>query len=152
MGSSVVVLLLATVNLLFGNAANPPAAKTGAPGDGTCAECHSGASDNPGSVVLVFSSFNYTPGVQQNIRVLLSPAHVPGLAGFELTARLASNPLAQAGHFDGPVSVVNGIEYASNQFSDSYIFPILGVNFNVTWTPPAINSGDIIFYVSACCG
>lgn len=54
-------LLLIPLKLVLGNSQTvPPPAKTGAPGDGTCAECHTGPSNNPGKVVLDFGPLAYT--------------------------------------------------------------------------------------------
>jgi hypothetical protein len=139
-----IALLLAAVNLP-GNQTNPPVAKTGAPGEGTCAQCHTGTVDNPGSVLLVFEKFTYAPGVREAVTVQISSAR-PILTGWQLTARVASNPLLQAGHFESSPEVTvansNGIEYASGSAAT--------VTFN--WTPPATNVGDIIFYVAAVTG
>ena len=50
----------------------PPAGNTGAPGDGTCNSCHSGAATG-GSVALAFpSGTTYTPGVKQHLTVAVN--------------------------------------------------------------------------------
>ena len=86
-------LFLASFVGLFGNIVIPPAGKTGAPGDGTCAECHIGTPNNPGSVLVDFGSLAYSSGKKQRIRVHIFANNTPVLTGFQLTARLASASL-----------------------------------------------------------
>src|SRR5438105_1459125 len=52
-----VIIVLATSSILVSLPVQPPKARTGAPGEGTCADCHSGAGLNlgPGYVTLSFS-------------------------------------------------------------------------------------------------
>ncbi|MCC6393904.1 MAG: hypothetical protein IT167_25120 [Bryobacterales bacterium] len=145
-----VPLTFAPFLVLFGSIQNVPPAKTGAPGDGKCSECHTGTPDNPGTVLLDFGKLTYTPGVGETIQVHIYTSRTPGLTGFQLTARLASNELQQAGHFEAAgvvnVQVKDGIEYVNHSAAssnDTYVF---------TWTPPATNVGDIKFYVAAVAG
>src|ERR1041384_3218544 len=81
--------------LLWGYAAGPDPGKSGVPGESTCAEagCHTGAGLNRGggSVTIDAGGTTYTPGVKQRIRVTVTdPAQRKW--GFQLTARLSSNP------------------------------------------------------------
>jgi uncharacterized protein (TIGR03437 family) len=99
----------------------------------------------------VIETANYTPGQAQKIQVKVNHPSQQRW-GFELTARLASNPSQQAGSFaaTGPntaVGSINNIQYASHNNA-----PITatgaGFTFEVTWTPPATNVGDVIFYAA----
>ena len=55
-----IAILLVTSGILFSLPKTPPPAKTGAPGEGTCSDCHTGAGTNmgPGNVALSFSGAN----------------------------------------------------------------------------------------------
>ncbi|MBI4903033.1 MAG: hypothetical protein HY820_05315, partial [Acidobacteria bacterium] len=143
------LLLTATASLLRANISNPPLAKTGAPGEGTCAECHTGTPKH-GGVVMSFTALSYTPGVQQTIQVHINSTNF-SVTGFEITARLASNELLHAGRFttvnsDVSVRALNGIEYVSQtRLTGTTVF---GMN----WTPPSTDVGPVRFYVTAVGG
>ncbi|MBS1829253.1 MAG: hypothetical protein JST93_28380 [Acidobacteria bacterium] len=143
-------LFLASFVGLFGNIVIPPAGKTGAPGDGTCAECHIGTTNNPGSVLIDFGSLTYAPGKKQRIRVHIFANNTPVLTGFQLTARLASDESQQAGNFEATglvgIQSKDGIEYV-NQIGASGT-----VVYSFDWIPPAAGSGNVKFYVSAVTG
>ena len=100
---------------LAANTVNPPVGKTGAPGETTCASCHAGTA-RKGAVVMEFSTLGYAPGVPIKIRVHVWSDNFI-YTGMEITARLASNELQQAGHFEAgeftSLRTQNGIEYVS---------------------------------------
>lgn len=142
------LFVLAPFLLLFGNLQNPPPGKTGAPGDGSCAECHTGTATNPGVVIMDFGKLTYSPGVKQRLSVHVLSNSAAQLTGFQVTARLASDETQQAGHFEGTASagvqIKDGIEYISHS-------TISGAKvYTFDWTPPP--SGDVKFYVSAVAG
>ncbi|MBL8179938.1 MAG: hypothetical protein JNK48_34985 [Bryobacterales bacterium] len=143
-------LFLVSFLAIFGNVVIPPAGKTGAPGDGTCAECHVGTPNNQGSVLIDFGQLAYNPGKKQRLRVHVLATNTPVLTGFQLTARLASDETQQAGEFQasGPVGLQlkDGIQYV-NQVSVSG-----ATVYSFDWTPPPAGSGDVKFYVSAVTG
>ena len=65
-------MAILTPLILWANPTNPPLARTGAPGESTCASCHNGGIQ-AGSVSLVFSGgTTYTPGVQQQVTVTIT--------------------------------------------------------------------------------
>src|SRR5262245_12537525 len=142
------VVALAAALPLFCNTVNPPLARTGAPGESTCNSCHSGQAQT-GAVVMEFGALSYTPGVKQTIRVHVWSSNFV-YTGMEITARLASNELQQAGHFEAgeftSLRVQNGIEYVSqNTATGTYVF-------TVNWTPPATNVGNVRFYAAGVTG
>ena len=139
----------------------PPVQRTGATIDGglNCTGCHrtfAPANQDPrGSVAL--EAVSYTPGSKQILKITV--AHPDAKKwGFELTARLASDPGKQAGTFtvtdlirvqcegatDAPC---NGKQEFASHNRNSYG---LGSNgretFQVEWTPPAQDVGDIVFF------
>ncbi len=147
---TITALFLVSFILLFGNVVNPPVAKTGAPGDGTCAECHVGTPNNPGAVVIDFGQLAYNPGKKQRIGVHILASHTPVLTGFQLTARLASDETQQAGHFEASgvtgIQLQNGIEYVTQvAVSGTQIYTF-------DWTPPTNGAGNVKFYVAAVTG
>src|SRR6266545_2514547 len=84
------------IPLLLASSNVAPTRTTGAPGDGSCTGCHSGNAAS--TVTITFpGGMTYTPGVTQRLRVTASETGKVRW-GFELTARLASNPSSgQAG-------------------------------------------------------
>jgi len=145
------------VSAIFANSTTPPVAKvTGAPGNGSCAECHVGAPTNPGRVLIDFGKLTYTPGLKQRLRVHVLANTATGLTGFQLTARLASNEQLQAGHFEAatvtpappPISVqtANGVEYVNHTTATGAKI------YTFDWTPPTTNAGNVNFYVVGVAG
>ncbi len=137
-------ILLLAASVAIANKVDPPVAMTGAPGEQTCASCHAGTG---GVVAMDFSSLTYVPGVTQTIRVTVRSGIFTGM---QITARLASNELQQAGHFTAGeftrLRTVNGLEYVSQNV-------VTGTTvFTIDWTPPATNVGNVRFYVAAVVG
>ncbi len=98
--------------LLFAHEYGPDPGYCGVPNENggangaTCATagCHTGTANSPsnkGSIAVSFpNGMSYTPGVTQQLAVTISdPATTQKAAGFQLTARLASNPATMAGTF-----------------------------------------------------
>jgi uncharacterized protein (TIGR03437 family) len=158
---SLSVLFALAPALLLARSAGPPTKRTGAAVDGglNCTACHRtyapANSDPRGSIKLQAAA--YTPGVKQTLKVTVS--HPEAFRwGFELTARLATDDSKQAGTFtvadgirvqcEGDVDApCNGkLEFASHN-RNSFDKGSNGSNtFEVEWTPPAQDVGDIAFY------
>ena len=142
----------------------PPVKRTGAGVDGglNCTACHRtfapANSDARGGVTILAGS--YSPGVKQVINVIVNH---PDAArwGFQLTARLASDETKPAGAFaaddvvkvlcdDGSAAPCGNA--AQTQFVEHSNAPRTaagaGFTFNVTWTPPATDVGDVVFYAA----
>ncbi|MBL8214141.1 MAG: hypothetical protein JNK87_25700 [Bryobacterales bacterium] len=138
-----VLLALSISGALFANPTNAPA-------DRACSQCHTGNAENPGRILIEFAAFQYTPGVQQQVKVHILQNRLPGATNFQMTARLASNELAPAGTFlassTTQILTQNGLPYITNN----------GLNgttvYTFAWTPPATNVGSIRFFVSAVGG
>ena len=141
---------------------------TGAPGDdaSACASCHTGTALNggPGSVKIVLPNGNtYTPGVKQHITVQVSDSSQRRW-GFELTARLATNPSsAQAGDLAStdsytrvicsngrakPCSSSSPVQFITHTLAGTRNGTVGGVSFGFDWTPPATDSGKVILYAA----
>jgi uncharacterized protein (TIGR03437 family) len=143
----------------------PGARLTGAAvdGGGTCTNCHRTFPLNPddrGSVRIETAA--YRPGVKQVVRVTVS--HPDAIRwGFQLTARRAGEAQVQAGGFDVKTGIrvrcsdpLNGdapCNAGSQQFAmhnrDSFDKGANGrMTFEVDWTPPADDAGDIVFFAA----
>jgi hypothetical protein len=120
---------------------NPPAARTGAPGEANCTACHSGTAMSGEGVVFftVGGGPNYTPGDTYPISI----ATVGGSKnGFELTILDGSDN--QAGTFAaGPNTTViseGGRQYIRHSASEG-----MG-SWTFDWTAPATNVGELTAY------
>src|SRR5215471_20088731 len=142
----------------------PPVKRTGAAVDGglNCTACHRtfapANSDARGSVAI--TSASYTLSVKQIIKVTVTHPEAARW-GFQLTARLVSDETKPAGTFTGDdiVKVLCDDGTAApcasasqTQFAEHSNAPRTatgaGFTFNVTWTPPATDVGDVIFYAA----
>jgi uncharacterized protein (TIGR03437 family) len=148
-------------------APNPPLKRTGAAVDGglDCTACHSSggpANSDPRGRLRVRTPA-YTPGVPQWIHVHID--HPDGRRwGFQLTARLASDPTKQAGTFrssaDAQVKCDDGslrgspqpcdgkLEFAMHTASSTRAGTPGGADWWVQWIPPATDVGDIVIYAA----
>jgi uncharacterized protein (TIGR03437 family) len=150
--------------LLIAFSAGPPVKSTGAAVDGglNCTVCHrtfgTANPDSLGSVVI--SAASYTLSVKQIIKVTVTHPEAARW-GFQLTARLVSDETKPAGTFTGDdiVKVLCDDGTAApcasasqTQFAEHSNAPRTatgaGFTFNVTWTPPATDAGDVIFYAA----
>lgn len=137
------------------NSSQPPIGRTGAPGEGTCRDCHSGGTGQV-SIALTQSGggalTTYTPGGGP-VTLALSVSHsTASVYGFQLTV-LSS----QAGQEDTPNQGLNttggtgtvlqtgsgGRKYLAHSGSSS------SGNWTFTWTPPATDVGPITWYIAA---
>lgn len=148
------VLALSLAAFREANSSQPPIARTGAPGEGTCAGCHGGASPDP-SISLTENGqplTSYIPGGAP-ITLTLTVSH-PSLSryGFQLTVLSSQtgqeNVPNQGLSTGGNPSIVlqtgaGGRRYIAHQ----------GVSNTGTWTfewsPPATDVGPITWYIAA---
>jgi uncharacterized protein (TIGR03437 family) len=147
---------------LYSYATGPDPRYTGAPGDSTCNDCHTGTALNGGggSVKLTSSAgTNYTPGQQQTLTITIDDTKAK-VYGFQASARLDSSPASgQAGDFTaGTQQIVicdNGRTKAASGCGSSPVQFIehnrpFGTNIiNVTWTAPSSDVGPVTIYVAA---
>lgn len=129
----------------------------------SCTACHRGADPNPdtkGRLALTVAT--YTPGVKQTIRVALTHTEATRW-GFQLTARLESDPTKAAGTFTPAANLVrvrcgltgaqdapcNGeVEFASHVAASTNAGTTGGRTWEFDWTPPATNVGKVVFYAA----
>lgn len=148
----------------YSSGANPYS--EGGPGGdpGACTACHGGTPLNGGGgrVELQFpDGLKYTPGQKQRIKIIITDSRAQ-VYGYQVSARIASNELkVQAGvlkALSDDQAVICG-DYAYPQ--DDQCRPNAPIQFlghtqpspagtiEFDWTPPAVESGDINFYVAA---
>lgn len=148
--------LLTAVILMFSTALisvpkKPPIAVTGAPGEGTCSDCHSGAGLNmgPGFVTLAFSGSNNEYKLNKNYVITVSVFDTTkSRFGFETVSLDINN--VQAGK---PVETDH--DHTTRRTDDAtgriYMSNYTGTALNVwtyKWKSPATNIGNVIFYAS----
>jgi hypothetical protein len=142
----------------------PPTERTGAPGEGTCAACHSGGGTFDGSLTIAAPP-EYNPGQSYTVTVVLQD---PGQSrwGFELIP-LRRDPgtqdLTLAGSLTNlsPLTLIqeslDGRQYISHTsniqdagepdgtFAGTADGP---VSWSFTWTAPAAGSDTVTFYAA----
>src|SRR5438034_6301146 len=154
--------------LLWANVTGADPRLTSAPGDssGACTQCHAGTKLNGGGgsvAILLPGDATYTPGVKLHIQVRVSdPAQKRW--GFELTARVASDPAnAQAGDIrstdsntqvecsDGrlkPCSSSSPLQFITHTLSGTRLGTTKSAIFEFDWTPPATDVGTVTLYAA----
>jgi hypothetical protein len=154
---AVLITILSWATLTFAFSAGPPPANTGAPGEGTCNDCHSSFSINSqgGSVKLAGLPQNYTPGMQYNLTVTVAQTNMMRW-GFEITA--LTDDGSAAGTFvitdtdktqlitDNSTGKVRN--YVEHTLDGSQRGVKDSANFNFAWMAPASNIGNITFYLA----
>lgn len=134
---------------------NPPTGLTGAPGEGTCAGCHS--SPGTGSVKLVVqgtssSPSTWAPGITQHLTVTIAETGKQAW-GYQLSARDTAN--AQSGtltatNANSVTQTASGVQYVYQANAQTSTPDAASYNFD--WTPPATGSGNVTFYLVGVAG
>jgi len=135
----------------------PPVAKTLAPGEGICTECHVGSvlNDGVGSVVITNVPAPYMPGQVYPITVTVERT-AKSRWGFELTVLKDSDntiagALANTTAFTGTQSF-NGRSYMShttnNIGSDGTFQGQASGVWTFNWTAPVAGAGTVTFYAA----
>ena len=158
-------LLLAACSTLSAFTNGPPAMRTGVPGEAdgaTCTACHRGTdlnSDTRGR--LTIEARDYKPGLKQTFKIVLEhPEAVKW--GFQVTIRMASNPLQGVGNFTlmpGRRIVCSGgmtalpcpagqNEFITHIAASTYIGQRNRAEWEIEWTPPATAAGNLIIYAA----
>lgn len=148
--------MIATI--LLSNASGPAfngnGGQTGAPGEGTCSNCHGGGSFNPNVNIQVFENGTSTPatsyvgGNTYDVRVTVSSTTGVPRFGFQLTALKPTNTVA--GTFNTPSSNTRTISFSGRNYIEQNARSNSGV-FSAKWVAPAAGSGLITFYASGNC-
>ncbi|MBK7128204.1 MAG: hypothetical protein IPM74_12745 [Crocinitomicaceae bacterium] len=123
---------------------NPPAAKTGAPGEGNCTSCHSGSIQSPTGIIdISFSGAGNEYVVGQNYSFTISTSS-GAKNGFQATILSSEN--TKAGDFTSgtnySIATLSGRQYARHSTSAGI------TTWTVNWTAPAEDAGDLTLYYS----
>jgi uncharacterized protein (TIGR03437 family) len=144
-----------TVAPLLANPSGAPEGSTGAPGDESCAACHTpGIVTGPGNAQVGFTQATYQGGQSYRMSITITDADARRW-GFQLTARLARDPQRQqAGDFasvDGNsrVQEVGTFRYITHTLAGTRRGTAGPVSFDIEWRAPAATSGEVIFYLAA---
>jgi hypothetical protein len=152
----VTLVLLGCAVLAGAFSYGPPNGGTGAPGEGFCTDCHTGAAPNSGDGNLSLQGITaeYEPASTYSLTVVLSD---PGQSrwGFELVVK---DPVdQQAGTIivtdavNTKVSATGSIVYLKQTSAGSFAGTANGpVSWNFDWTAPTSGAGTVYFYVAGC--
>jgi uncharacterized protein (TIGR03437 family) len=146
LGKAFSVLVIIPV-WLYAFSGGPPPAKTGAPGESNCTECHFGTpiTNAEGiSLQVPGNNFSYTPGVAQE---WVLQASRPGAAifGFQATVRTATNSTA------GTLTAVDASTRVLSEDNKDFVehtLPSPAGTFRFRWTPPSSDLGPLTVYVA----
>lgn len=160
----VVTALLLGTTVAVAYHSNPPASKTGAPGEGTCHDCHGTYSLNQsGSVQLLDVPSLYRVGNTYRIRVRISTSNTSGNSsrrwGFEVTS-INSSDGSGTGTFanvtgEGTAITTGSGSFASRSYvrqTDARVSQSSPVEWAFDWTPPATGNVPVVFYVAGVAG
>lgn len=153
-----VLLLISNYTLTYTN--NPPTAKTGAPGEGDCTDCHSGTAITSGTefknLTISTNMVNdeYVPDSTYKVTVSYVESGKSKF-GFSATA-LKSSDNSMAGDFTVLSSTTTATDNGTvNSKSREYIHQKSGgtsgsgkIDWTFEWEAPSTNEGDIKFYVA----
>lgn len=124
------------------NALGPPAAKTGAPGENTCTQCHAGiAQSAAGTINYAFSDAqnHYLPGTSYTINLGIGSG---SKNGFQLTILDDNNNAA--GTFTAGSNTATSSSGGRNYIQQSSAAGIMEWTF--TWNAPSSDLGDLTVY------
>lgn len=141
--------LLSAAALCLAYSGGPPNAKTGAPGEGACNDCHSGITGTPDSTSLSGVPGNaYTPGTTYNMTLSLQWA-TQRRWGFELTVVSSGGGGAGTVTVSDPVNTQyssSGTGYLKQTSAGTFNGTPSGVSWSFQWQAPASGSGPVVFY------
>jgi uncharacterized protein (TIGR03437 family) len=149
--------------LLFAFSTGPLPRKTGAPGDDTCAQCHTGTALNGGGGgVTLAASTGSTYSAGQTITLTLTVTDAAArVYGFQASARLDSNATTgQAGNLvagpqqriicedNNPIPAAGCAATGPIQFVE-HTSPFTTNVITFSWTAPSADAGPVTIYAAA---
>jgi hypothetical protein len=141
------------VEIVRSNVFGPPPGKTGAPGEGTCNECHGGAKPPPlksaaPQALAITAPAKYTPNQTYDVLVTLTGGGK--IWGFQMTSLagvLAAGTFANASPLTQVVEE-GGRQYIQHTQSGTFFNQQGGAQWNVKWTAPGEDVGVVTFYAA----
>jgi len=134
------------------NTDGPGAGKTGAPGEVSCTQCHSGTAQSGSGVNNLIMTENltpvnsYTPGTVYNVVISLNSSSSKN--GFQVVALSGTNTQA------GTVTLIpsTGTQLINGSAGKKYVTHTTAGTGNTSWafqwTAPATNVGTVTFYLA----
>lgn len=153
-----VFILLGIGVIALSNSGGPAAgfagARTGAPGEGSCSNCHGGGSFGTSVLLEVFENGTTTPatsyvgGTTYDVKVTVNNTSGNPKFGFQSTVLNSSN--AMAGSFNTPgsntqVTPLGGRSYIEHNAAST------PNTFTAKWVAPPALTGTVTFYVNGNC-
>ncbi len=140
-----VYAILINNSYVYTRSGTPPPARTGAPGQNTCASagCHSGAANaGNGSVDISFVGEEYALGETYDMKVVVNESG--SRFGFEMVAldENGNNAGAFITSSGNGVQTSGGLDYIGHRNAPN------SNEFNFQWTAPTEDVGTISFYVA----
>lgn len=131
-----------------------PAGKTGAPGEGTCIDCHSvstlfeGSNENQLTMINGSSEVvtTYTPGETYTLE-LIQVTNIGGTGGFEITG--LDNTATKAGTFTANLTFETKKLASGGREWITHTNNTPPEPWKWTWTAPVTNVGPITFYIAS---
>jgi hypothetical protein len=148
---ALVVLALALPTLALAYSGGPIDGVTGAPGEGTCVQCHTTYPLNSGAGSLVVSGIGatYMPGQTYTVGVTLADP-VASRWGFELTALNAGG--ASVGSYTLPATLQQATAgnrtYVKHTLNGTFPGTPTSHTWEFAWNAPAAGTGTVTFYVA----
>jgi hypothetical protein len=146
----VILVVFLVPLLLWAYSSNPPQSRTGAPGESTCASCHSGGLGGGRVAISSASGSTYTPGVKHRLIVTITDANASAW-GYEMTAVQGASTSTGAGTFaaaDANSSVrTSGTKSYAAQ-TNALAGTTGSASYAVDWTPPATSVGNVTVYAA----
>lgn len=151
---AIAVAVLVTV--AYGFSAGPPAGRTGAPGEGTCVQCHAGTlNSGPGRVTISGVPETYEPNQEFTLTVRVEHPDRQRW-GFQITALDDANKPAGTLSLDDrritKIAVgtgdLGGRVYVEHTSNGTFSGQARGAEWTVKWTAPAADAGRVTFYAA----
>jgi hypothetical protein len=146
----ILLSIIAVPAVVWSNPQNPPLAKTGAPGEGTCAGCHDGGSGGGSIAITSSAGTKYQAGVKQHLTVTIADPNAKAW-GYEITAVQAAKPTVGAGKFKATDKLSNVRKSGTKSYAsqmDDQSGKTKTVSYAFDWTPPKKAVGNITLYVA----
>jgi PKD repeat protein len=136
------------------NSSGAPNKKTGAPGEGSCIDCHNGTVQDGANVnlLVMFEEgttnpiSNYTPGVTYDMSLIIVQASSKN--GFQ-TVVLKTSDDTQAGSVAGVAGSTATVTFQNRSYVNHTSASNSQGTFNFKWTAPATDEGDVKFYMAS---
>ena len=147
-----VFLVFSNQSNVYTNSGGPGPSKTGAPGENSCAQCHSNSGGGTGSVSISIEDnpTEYVAGTVYSITVEVTDATASEY-GFQLTCLTGTSTSSDSPNTGG-FSAGSGTELkSSGSLNRDYInhsTPSTTGSWTFNWTAPDPPEGDVHFYVA----